>query len=188
MHERDASLRLFVAIYPPEAMARAMLRAIGRMDLPPHRPTPLPQVHMTLQFIGQTRLRDLPAVRQSVSRAVAGLAPFTLKPARLITLPERGRPRLVAVETDAPAPLREIQRRLATRLARHPRARPGDRFRPHITLCRFTGAAQPAPIDAPFSSDPFYVDTVMLMRSVLQPAGAQHLIVEQFPLTPATPA
>ena len=176
-----SGLRLFVALYPPEEARRQMLRALDKLDPPPdarHRTVPLEQVHMTLQFIGETPERDLPEVIESVRRSVAGLEPFTLVPMRLVTFPDRRPPRLIAVETDAPAGLLEAQRRLAQRLARSPRSRAGDRFRPHLTVCRFTGSAKPKPVDAPVRLSPFPVDRIVLMRSVLKPTGAEHLPVE----------
>jgi RNA 2',3'-cyclic 3'-phosphodiesterase len=174
-------LRLFVALYPPEEARRQMLRALDKLDPPPdarRRDVPLEQVHMTLQFIGDTPDRELPDVIESVRRSIAGLAPFTLTPTRLVTFPDRGLPRLIAVETDAPAGLLEAQRRLAQRLARSPRARAGDRFRPHLTVCRFTGSAKPKPVDSPARLPSFPVDRIILVRSVLKPTGAEHLPVE----------
>src|SRR5690606_37699260 len=117
-------LRLFVAIYPPEGGkagqvgARDWLRALRKMDPPlaNHRQTPPEQVHLTLQFIGDTPEGELDRVIESVERSASGIGPFELKPVRFMTLPPRGRPRLVALETDAPAGLLELQRRLAQRL------------------------------------------------------------------------
>ena len=178
-------LRLFVALHAPEDSARSMLRALRKLDLPPvarHRETPLAQVHMTLQFIGDTPERDLDETLESVRRSAAGLAAFVLQPLRLITLPERGPPRLVAMTTDAPAPLLELQRRLAHRLARSPRAKAGDRFLPHLTLCRFSGASKAPRVDELADLRAFTVDRITLMKSVLRPAGAEHTPVERIAL------
>jgi 2'-5' RNA ligase len=170
----DATLRLFVAIYPPAADARAMLRAVRKLNPPPHRETPVEQLHLTLQFIGEVERRDLSAIIESVERSASGLEVFSLRPERLITLPERGRPRLIAARTDAPPALLELQRRLATRLARHPRDRAGDRFTPHFTLCRFTHSANPTPVDEPLMLSAFRIERIHLMKSVLMPEGAEH--------------
>lgn len=179
----DAVVRLFVAIYPPASDAEAMLRAMRRLHPAPHRETPVAQVHMTLQFVGEIDRGEQGAVIESVERSVAGLPAFALSPERLVTLPKRGRPRLIAAKTDAPGTLLEIQRRLATRLARNPRDRAGDRFTPHFTLCRFTHAASPDPADAPIGLASFRVEQVYLMRSVLRPDGAEHAPVHRVPLT-----
>jgi 2'-5' RNA ligase len=171
------TLRLFVAIYPTADAAREMLRALGRLDLPPvatYRATRAEQLHMTVQFIGDTEESALGEIRESIERSGAGLCAFTLTPQRLCMLPERGPPRLVAAVTDAPPPLLELQRRLAHRLARAARPRTGDRFLPHLTLCRFTGSARAPRLEAPLRVSPFQVAHVALMRSILKPAGAEH--------------
>src|SRR5690606_16844422 len=139
---------------------------------------------LTLQFIGTTSPRELPAVTESVERAASGLAAFDLTPRGLITLPERGPARLVAMETDAPATLLELQRRLARRLARNVRKNAGDRFRPHLTLARFPGGGQVPRINDSAGAaaiEPFAVRDVFLMKSLLLPAGARHVEVARTP-------
>ena len=185
MSERG-DLRLFVAIYPPPDAARDMLRALAKLDLPPdarHKVTRLDQLHMTVQFIGDVPGRDLDDVVESVERSAAGVTPFTLTPHRLVTLPERGTPRLIAVETDLPAGLVEVHRRLAQRFSRTLRTDSADRFFPHITVCRFTGAAKPASVDATVVLLPFSVSKLTLVRSTLSPAGAKHEAVQDVRFT-----
>jgi 2'-5' RNA ligase len=176
------NLRLFVGVYPPPEVAGRMLAALGDLRLPPHRLTPVGQLHMTLQFIGDTPVKDLDATVESVDRSRAGLPPFELKPLRLMALPKRGPARLVAAETDAPPTLLELQRRLATRLARNVRARPGDRFLPHLTLCRFRAPTRVGPLDEPLALPAYPVTELKLMRSTLHPDGARHHEVAVFSL------
>jgi 2'-5' RNA ligase len=181
----DRIVRLFVAIFPPEETRRAMLRAFHKLSPPPdarHRVTPLEQLHMTLQFIGDSPESELESVTESVERSAAGVGPFSLVPIRLITLPERGMPRLIAMETDAPPQLLEMHRRLAQRLARSPRAKAGDGFLPHLTVCRFTASARPQPLDHPVSLEPFPIAVISLMQSILRSEGAIHSVVSSISL------
>lgn len=169
------TLRLFVAVYPPPSVAEMMLAVIAGLDLPHCRATPRTQVHMTLQFIGDTAHGDLPAVTESFERAAAGIGAFTLRPTRLLTLPERGPARLIAAQTDTPAPLQELHLRLVTRLARRVR-REREVFLPHFTLARFAGSGvRGLRIDAALDTPPFRVDRVVLVRSILKPKGAEHI-------------
>jgi 2'-5' RNA ligase len=176
------NLRLFVGLYPPPEVAGQMLEALANLELPPHRATRPEQVHMTLQFIGDTPVKDLEATIESVERARSGLPPAELAPVRLMALPKRGPARLVAAETDAPPTLLELHRRLAVRLAGNVRQRPGDRFLPHLTLCRFRAPARIGPLDEPLALAAFPVGEVKLMRSTLHPDGARHHEVAVFPL------
>jgi 2'-5' RNA ligase len=185
-HRPASPVRLFVGAYPPAASVEGMLAAMSPLDLPPGRQTPAEQVHLTLAFLGDTPARHVDQVAESVARSAAGLSGFMLTPRRLITLPERGRPRLLAMETDAPAVLLELVRRLAVRLLRHPRPKPAGRFCPHLTLCRFEhGVAEPARIDRAVELDPFLIGRVALVRSVLRPGGAEHREIASTALGPA---
>ncbi|UCD74498.1 MAG: RNA 2',3'-cyclic phosphodiesterase [Phycisphaerales bacterium] len=185
MSKPTANLRLFVGVYPPREIAERLVAGLHRLKLPPHRFTPLPQVHMTLQFIGDTPSRQLDATIESVQRATGGLSGFSLTPLRLITLPNRrgAAARLVAAETDAPPTLLELQRRLAGRLARNARKRPGDRFLPHLTLCRFRSPARIPPLEHDLDLPGFAVEQLRLMRSELKPTGAVHEEVIVCPLS-----
>lgn len=177
-------LRLFVAAYPPEDSARSMLRLMKRLELPDHRITPLEQVHLTIQFIGDITKKEVDDVVESVERSTAGLRAFQLAPQHLLTLPRRGPARLVAMETDGPPPLPELHRRLVTRLAHAVRSKLDDRFLPHFTLCRFRKPELLEPIRQAVDLDPFPVQRIVLMRSVLGPRGAAHHEVAGFDLAP----
>lgn len=179
----EARLRLFVALYPPVAMAARLLEMLGELGLARHRATPVEQVHVTVQFIGPTPVRELDAVKESVARSVSGVGAFELRVVRMMSLPRKGRVRLVAAELDQPAELMQIQRRLATRLARNVREQPGDRFLPHMTLCRFDRGVSARDVDVEVAEGlVFGVSDVRLMKSVLRPEGAAHGLVEAFRL------
>ena len=175
------SLRLFVAVYPPPEVAGMLLAALDGLDLPPHRLVAPERVHMTLHFIGETPIGSVESITETLRHAAAGGASFTLTPQQLVSLPQRRPARLVAAETDRPAELMELQRRLATRLARQPRRDAGDRFRPHLTLCRFQTPAR-LPVETPLDVPPFIVETVALVRSTLRPDGAHHETVHAIDL------
>jgi 2'-5' RNA ligase len=74
---------------------------------------------------------------------------------------------------------------LAQRLARQPRVRPGNRYLPHLTLCRFRTPGRVelaeealAALDASSrAAAPFPLREVKLVRSVLGSAGARHFEV-----------
>lgn len=171
MSKPTSNLRLFVAIYPPPDVARSLLMALNQHQLPEHRLTPIEQIHMTVQFIGDTPARELDSTIESVQRSCSGINSFSLQSLSLISLPERGPARLIAVELDSAPALLEMHRRLVGRLARQPRDR--QRFRPHMTLCRF-GLPTRFKIKNAITVPEFTVKQVKLMRSTLATTGAQH--------------
>jgi 2'-5' RNA ligase len=178
-----STLRLFVAVYPPAETVSALLAALDALGLGASGRVRDAQVHMTLQFIGDTPERDLPEIQESMERAAAGIPEFELRPIRLMTLPQGPRPRLIAAETDSPPPLQEARRRLAQRLARNLRER--DRFHPHLTLHRFKSPSPP--VEVVLTLAPFRVSHILLMRSILRPAGAEHAEICRAALEPFTP-
>jgi 2'-5' RNA ligase len=178
------TIRLFVAVYPPAAIAPAMLDAARACVLPAHRLTDAEQLHMTLVFIGERRAGELGDVIESVDRACAGIGAMTLTPTRVFTIPtpsQGGPARLLALGTDAPGHFRELQRRLATRLARADEKRKA--FEPHITLARFAPGQTCQAIDKAVELGAFSVDRVRLMQSVQTRERAEHRVVFDRELT-----
>ncbi len=174
-------VRLFVGIYPPPEVAERLSEIALDRELVGHRRVPTDQVHLTALFIGPRPTGELDDVCESVARSCSGIEPFELRARRVMTLPERGRPRLIAVETDAPPGVMELHRRLVHRLATGSGKRP-DRFLPHLTVCRFRHGERPRRVDEAIDGPSFEVREARLMRSVLRPEGAQHAEVVSVPL------
>ena len=111
MDKPTSNLRVFVGIYPPSdgegTQAAALLETLTGLTLPSHRIVPSEQLHLTVHFVGDVSSRDLDRTIESVARSAAGLESFSLCPLKLISLPTRGRARLIAIETDRPAQLLE---------------------------------------------------------------------------------
>jgi 2'-5' RNA ligase len=175
-------LRLFVSVRPDAAVAARMATLLP-LGLPPAaRPVPLKQIHLTLQFIGETAPSRVDEVVESIAAAVAGLRVQRLAPQALRLLPDRGPARLVALITDWPSPLAEARRRLAARLAHRPSKAKSEPFLPHFTLARFTPAWEADVRRWPAAMEPFDVAKVELMRSIQTSTGAVHEVVATFAL------
>jgi len=177
----SAVLRLFVAAYPPREAVERLLGALSGLRVPSFVPVRPEQLHLTLLFMGETRAGRLPEVCESVDRAAAGISGFRLTARRVVTLPKGDQPRVLAVETDAPAALMELQRRLSRRLANPSRS--SGPFLPHVTLARFRhgDTAPEVDIDVENLAPPvrvglaaFDVQEIRLVRSVQLPSGARH--------------
>jgi 2'-5' RNA ligase len=94
-------------------------------------------------------------------------------------LPEKGPKRTVVVVCDRPRELLELHRRLVQRFARYSRMPADtDRFLPHLTLARFSGAGAEVPperrVDRRVELPEFEVGEVHLLTSLLKPEGAEH--------------
>ena len=176
-------LRLFAALTPPpEAASTLHAAASGLADrLPPHRLIPAEQLHLTMAFIGETRPKEVRDVKESVDRSCAGLKAFVLTGQRLVTIPtpeDGGPPRLVAVATDSPPTLLEIQRRLAQRLTKPKKNGRRPRFLPHLTVARYKHGETSGAIDEPLPLPaPWPVSTCTLFASILTAGGSVYEVV-----------
>ncbi len=173
--------RLFIAAYPPPLWARAAVALVEGPGAPAgSRVVDTGMVHLTLLFIGDTPPGDVMRVRESVDGAAAGVSPFTLRPMGLVRLPQRGPPRLIAVECEASSPASELHHRLVARLVHRRTGRSGNGFLPHLTVCRLQPGSS---WESGGRADPvlteFRVEQICLVRSDLSPSGAVHTIVHR---------
>ncbi|MBS0191703.1 MAG: RNA 2',3'-cyclic phosphodiesterase [Phycisphaerales bacterium] len=174
-------LRLFVAAFPPPERAASWFQH-ARGLLPPGLKLPDPaSVHLTLVFLGERDERELPQLTESVRRGAAGITAFSLLPRELRMLPERGQPRLLAVITDAPGQLLELQRRLASRLAQD-KGKERSPFLPHLTIARFAGKTVERTSLA-IAREPMEIRTIALVQSHLLPEGAKYEVLDRVELS-----
>lgn len=167
---------------PPEALARA-LADVARQAAEQQggRPTRCATIHLTLAFLGDVPVADLP-VLVALGERLRGLR-FPLRIDRLGYWPNK---RLLwAGLSEVPEELRDVQRQLLAALAAAGyRTDPAGRgFAPHLTLVRRLppdGAAALVagglrPLDWPCSS-------FALFRSDPGASGPEHTVLREFPL------
>jgi 2'-5' RNA ligase len=190
----DVAHRLFVSIMlEPELAARlAELATPDRPGLlhdgllPAHRLVAEDHLHLTLVFLGDRHKNELTEIHESVERAVSGQRAFELCTQRLMTLPRRQTPRLLAAVTDEPPTLLEIHRRLVSRLIRPVlREKKTTPFLPHVTLLRYEPGTSPPDVELPLDEAEqvrITVGEVHLVESIATMRGAEYRIVRAFPL------
>ncbi len=153
-------------------------------------------VHVTLKFLGEVRLRQLPAIKLAIQEAVVGHSPFELEFSNIGTFGGREGLRImwVGIAGDVlrlEALVRAVNAALAV-VGFEPERRP---FRPHLTLGRVRDeipTRQRAEIEVavgkmavPPSS--WRTAQVSLMRSRLGLGGASYEVLATFPLRVAQP-
>lgn len=183
------TVRLFVAVYPPPSWVDCALdewRRLGgtRVSAEQTRLTLPDQIHLTLRFLGAVDLRERDTIEESVERAAATVAPFTLEPNAFDTLPERGPARLVAITAPCPSPLDHLVDQLSRRLPR--RGRDGKGFTPHLTILRFRKPDAAFRFSMAHSFEPFSIERIALVESILHPSGAEHRELLSAPLGDST--
>ncbi len=164
--------RLFVAVELPAAV-RDTLAALPRPAAADVRWTPLPNLHVTLRFLGDAAVGEvagrldratLPAATATLGPAVAELRPG------LAVVPVAGCDELASAVVAATADVG---------------AAPPDRpFRGHVTLARRRGRGRRLPaglVGTPVAAR-FDVTAVALVGSDTRPSGAVHTVLRRWRL------
>src|ERR687894_1664624 len=69
-------MRVFVAVFPPPEVQKALMEAARAFPANAFRRTPPARVHLTLKFLGEVPPEDLPRVTAALGRAARQGEPF----------------------------------------------------------------------------------------------------------------
>ncbi|HTR90085.1 MAG TPA: RNA 2',3'-cyclic phosphodiesterase [Solirubrobacteraceae bacterium] len=188
---RSATARLFIALELPAPVcerladwARVALRELGMRASGPESVRVLdPELlHLTLCFLGERPLAEVPDIGDALAGAGAGASVGKLAVGGPLWLPPR-RPRALAVEIhdDAHGGLQSLHGELLRALARACgfREEHKRRFRAHVTLARLRGSQSrgshvPGGPLPPTPALTFTPARLVLYRSRLSPEGASY--------------
>ncbi|MDD9995565.1 MAG: RNA 2',3'-cyclic phosphodiesterase [Dehalococcoidia bacterium] len=187
-------LRLFVAITLSREVRRSLSEAQSqlrrRLGEGPRWVRPEGS-HLTIKFLGNTPEDRVGQVKEAISSACRGKSPFAVSTAQLGSFGSPRRPTVIWLGLNGDmAPLRDLHKHLEDRLATMGWPRETKRFSPHLTLARMPQRISPqvssrlpaalAEVKVPATSMP--VSQINLIRSILQPDGAQYSDIATFPL------
>ncbi|MDZ4779797.1 MAG: RNA 2',3'-cyclic phosphodiesterase [Planctomycetia bacterium] len=179
-------VRTFVAVeLTPEIRGRAhQLISVLRRVVADVRWSPPENMHLTLKFLGDIEVLEIPRICQAVSQAVADLSPFGIEVQGAGAFPDAERPRTVWLGvgegTDA---LTEVHERLEAALAPLGFREEGRRFRPHLTLGRVRDSeagsrfAQTLAEHAEFFAGEMIVGEVTIFSSELSRSGSKYEVL-----------
>jgi len=153
---------------------------------------PSHQFHFTLRFFGELDPAQVEAAAAALQRAAAETPPFSLTVAGLGAFPNPSRPNVIWAGTGAgQARLVALARRLEDALAEAGFEREARPFKPHLTLGRVRQGADLGPLlrehltRPPETYGTWQVDRIVLMQSVLLPAGPRYSVLAAAALTGA---
>lgn len=190
-------MRLFLAIYPSDAAVDHLrkVQAVLRPIAPEANFTRDVNLHLTLQFFGETSPEQLERLRETLRTTLAGGGDLNLAATQLVLFPPSGGARVVAARVGGESTDQLLLVQSAVeRAARSMGFRPEEkRFTPHITLARADGARgrplPPAVVSRMFPAaqrfwpgPTFQVRQVSLMESEPAPGGARYRRLSQFDL------
>lgn len=172
-------MRLFVAVPAPLSKSlqrvQARLRECGR----PVRVIPGDQMHLTLSFLGDVELNQLPEITAALEQVVSRATSIEAQMQGLGVFPNLANPRVVWAGLEPVDPIRELADDLAGELEKAGFPREGRAFRPHVTVARVKGDAPDSlriVLDENRKTDfgPLLIDSLVLYQSELGRGGPQY--------------
>lgn len=141
------------------------------------------KIHLTLSFLGDVDSASQPLLETIMARTVNTRQSFTINAAGLGCFPNSRNPRVLWCGLTPVDQLRQVQSALARELAENGYEIEDRPFSPHLTLARISGGLEPGAnqrlireIDSSrgVTYGSLTVGAISLIRSVLQPSGAQY--------------
>jgi len=145
-------------------------------------------LHLTLKFLGEIPQTSVPDISTAASRAVAGIAPFSIRLEQTGAFPKQGQPRVLWVATnDSSGKLSELHARLEDELATAGFARDDRPFHPHLTVARLRQPRHARTLAAAhkeleFEPAEIAVSELLVIRSELSSEGSQYTVVSRHAL------
>ena len=189
-------MRLFIATSFPEEITRDLNARIAAVKpkLPPASWVRPETQHLTFAFLGERDESLIDQIAPDLTTRLHDMTRFTASIHGCGLFPNARRPRVGWAGLDPQQPFVDIAQRVRDVLVHHHVELDRADFKPHLTLCRIRDTWPPACTEwfhkalRDYKSRPFGVDRVTLFSSQLNPKGAIHTAVREFPLAGATVA
>jgi len=184
--------RVFCAIELPETVRGLALRHIARLKeaVPDVKATWSrdANLHLTLKFLGEIPQTSVPDISTAASRAVAGIAAFSIRLEQTGAFPKQGQPRVLWVGiNDSSGKLSELHTRLEDELANAGFAKDDRPFHPHLTVARLRQPRHARTLAAAhqqleFEPADIAVPELLVIRSELSSEGSKYTVVSRHAL------
>ncbi len=176
-------MRVFVAVFPPSEVQKALLEAARAFPANAFRLAPPERVHLTLKFLGEVPSEDLPRLASALGRAARQGEPFDAVVSGFGAFPSTRRARILWAGIGAGAEgFRALSRVVEDLLEPEGFVREDKPFVPHLTLGR---ARHPVPLEPGGADVPdlgFAVGALDLVESRQDGSGVTYSVLAKFPL------
>ena len=184
--------RVFCAIEIPEPVRQTVLRHIASLkeavlDAKASWSRDA-NLHLTLKFLGEIPQPSVADISTAASRAVAGLAPFSVRLEQTGVFPKQGQPRVLWIGiSDSSEKLSELHARLEDESATADFVKDSRPFHPHLTVARLRQPRHARTLAAThreleFETAEIVVAELLVIRSELSSEGSKYTVVSRHPL------
>jgi 2'-5' RNA ligase len=180
------TLRAFVAVPIPEAVALFLMQIQARLQLPGRniRWVAAKNIHLTLKFLGDVEPSRVPAIAAQMDAAAEMTAAFSLTAKGVGVFPDLRRARILWVGLAGDLDrLKAVQATLESSLDSVGFKKEAHVFGAHLTIGRIRRRIDAQligesvePLKA-VASDFFRVDRLMLFKSILKPNGPEYTLL-----------
>jgi 2'-5' RNA ligase len=186
--------RIFISIGIPESTRNKLVAFTEEIsnsfntfnDFCPIKWTWKDNLHVTLFFLGEIEVEEIPSIFDTVEEIAARNESFVMNLNSLSYGPNEKNPKMVWVKGDKTDKLTNLQTDLEKNLLNV--REPDNGFAPHITLGRITQwefkriEPEERPDIKKDISISFNVDSIDVMESELKRSGARYTVLKSFPL------
>jgi len=183
------NLRCFIAIGIPDSIKREIgnLLDILKKHGVDIKWVVLENMHLTLKFLGNTSDALLPRLSESIFAIVSSYEPFYIKIYNTGVFPNKKYPRVIWTGVDNSEILMKLQSDIEHSMSLLGYKKEDKQFKPHLTLGRVRSQKGIINIvneldnfkDKEFGT--FTADTIKLMKSELNPKGAEYTCLYDIP-------
>jgi len=178
------TIRTFIAVELPSSIQEQLdnltfrLKGTGNM---PVRWTPAKNIHLTLQFLGDTPDSKIAQLSQLLMDVAASFHSFTISLNGIGAFPNKNRPRIIWIGVQAPPELYALQKMIEENSKSMGFETEDRRFSPHLTLGRVvkeTSSQQISVLSSLLTNihiedlGTMNVESISLIKSDLNPSGA----------------
>ena len=145
-------------------------------------------IHLTLKFLGNVALDQIPVISAAASRTVAEFSPFSIGVGDTGVFPRPSRAQVLWIGVSDPSgKLSALQERLENECAAEGFPKEDRAYRPHLTIARIRrpeGARRlaDAHLQMQFPASEFELNELIVFRSELSPKGSKYTAVSKHPI------
>ncbi|MBT3241264.1 MAG: RNA 2',3'-cyclic phosphodiesterase [Chloroflexi bacterium] len=180
-----AAIRSFIAIELPAELQKSLQTVHDHLfeELKglPIRWVPIPNIHITLKFLGDVSENNIPMINEIIQKAASNSKPLDITAGGFGIFPNVTRPRVIWVGIKAPEELFKLQARTEIETSKMGYSPDQRKFNPHLTMGRVSRNATIQEIRTAsniFRKQKFgfigaaKINSISLYQSKLSPKGA----------------
>jgi 2'-5' RNA ligase len=184
--------RVFVAIELPRAVRAKVIEHIEQLRriVPDARASWSREhnLHLTLKFLGNVPVSEIPKVSDAVARAVTAIKPFAITVAGCGVFPPKGRPNVLWLGVEnRTSELNGLYRQIEDECSKAGFAREQRTLHPHLTIARLRKHGDERHLTEVheklgFASETFSVSELVVFKSELLREGSKHTPISRHSL------